>query len=165
MLFTAPVSSPFLVFSLFSLTFLDFGGSLLFSGFSTFFLFTVLLVTNGESLVVEEINHDIPFVALGEFTSENSDFSSNEPVDHGDGFSGSVVAGDGNIDEAKRRVRVAESNDGDVDVAGFLDGLEVRLRISDDDDSGFLVLEGLVIGKSTYFFLEGKKLIHFLLIQ
>jgi hypothetical protein len=99
--------------------------------------------------VVEEINHDFPFVALGEFTSENSDFSSNEPVDHGDGFGGSVVAGDGNIDEAKRRVRVAESNDGDVDVAGFLDGLEVRLRVSDDDDSGFLVLEGLVIGKST----------------
>jgi len=149
LLLTVSASSPFLVFSLFGFTFLDFSCSLLFSGFSTFFVFTVFLVTNGESLVVEEINHDIPFVALGEFSSENSDFSSNKPVDHGDGFGGSVVAGDSNIDEAKRRVRVAESNNRDIDVAGFLDGLEVRLRISHDDDSGFLVLEGLVIGKST----------------
>jgi len=150
-LLTVSASSPFLVFSLFGFTFLDFSCSLLFSGFSTFFVFTVFLVTNGESLVVEEINHDIPFVALGEFSSENSDFSSNKPVDHGDGFGGSVVAGDSNIDEAKRRVRVAESNNRDIDVAGFLDGLEVRLRISHNDNSWLLVLEGLVIGKGTYF--------------
>ena len=49
-------------------------------------------------------------------TSEDEDFSSEEPHNHGDRFSASVVAGNGNINELEGRVGVAEGDGGDVDV-------------------------------------------------
>jgi len=44
------------------------------------------------------------------------DFSSQEPEDHGDGFSVSVIAWNGNIDVLEWGVSIAKSNSGDVDV-------------------------------------------------
>ena len=48
-----------------------------------------------------------------------------------------VVCGDGDVDEFGGGIGVAESDDGDVDVAGFFDGLGVGAWIRYDDESGF----------------------------
>lgn len=60
-----------------------------------------------------------------------------------------VVGGDGNVDELGGGVGVAEGDDGDVDVAGLLDGLGVGARIGDDDEAGFLEGAGDVVGEVT----------------
>jgi len=123
--------------------------------FSTSSLISFSLIFNSLSfdvfdlLVEEQINHNIPFFLLAEFTSEDLDFSSQEPEDHGDGFGVSVVAGDGNIDEREGRVSVAEGDGGDVDIRSFDDGLSVALGVDDDQKLGFSELFGVLIGKST----------------
>ena len=45
-----------------------------------------------------------------------------------------VVARDGDVDEAERAVRVAESDDGDVHVRRFRDGLMVGTRVRHDEE-------------------------------
>lgn len=47
-----------------------------------------------------------------------------------------VVAWDSNVDVAERRVGVAESNHGDVDVRGFDDGLVIGAGVHDDQETG-----------------------------
>ena len=60
-----------------------------------------------------------------------------------------VIARDGNVDVAKRRVGVAQSDDGDVDVRSFDDGLVIGPGIHDDQKTG-LAESGLdLIGEST----------------
>jgi len=100
-------------------------------------------------LVEEEINHNIPFFGFSEFTSEDLDFSSKEPEDHGDGFSVSVVAWDSNVNELKRRVSIAKGDTGDVDIRSFNNGLLIRLGVNDNQELGFLELLGVLIGKGT----------------
>ena len=48
-----------------------------------------------------------------------------------------VIARDGNVDVAKRRVGVAQSDDGDVDVRSFDDGLVIGPGIHDYQHTGF----------------------------
>lgn len=60
-----------------------------------------------------------------------------------------VVGWDSNIDEFGRGVGVAEGNDGDVDVAGLLDGLGIGARIGDNDQAGLLERAGDVVGEAT----------------
>lgn len=60
-----------------------------------------------------------------------------------------VVGRDGNIDELGRRVRVTQSNDGDVDVGSLLDGLGVGARVGDNDQTGLLEGPGDVVGERT----------------
>lgn len=60
-----------------------------------------------------------------------------------------VVGGDGNVDEVGGGVSVAKGNDGDVDVAGLLDGLGVGARVGDDDQAGLLERAGDVVGEVT----------------
>ena len=60
-----------------------------------------------------------------------------------------VVGGDGNIDELGWGVSVAEGDDGDVDVAGLLDGLGVGARVGDDNQARLLEGTGDVVGEGT----------------
>ena len=60
-----------------------------------------------------------------------------------------VVGGDGNVDVLGGGVRVAEGDDGDVDVGGLLDGLGVGARVGDDDQARLLEGAGDVVGEVT----------------
>jgi hypothetical protein len=73
------------------------------------------------------------------------DFSSQKPEDHGDGFSVSVVTGDGNINEFKGRVSIAEGDAGNVDVRSFNNGLLIRLGVNDNQELGFLESKNISI--------------------
>eukprot|EP00960_Hanusia_phi_P024953 733969-Hanusia_phi.AAC.1 len=60
-----------------------------------------------------------------------------------------VVGRDGNIDEAERRVRVTESDGGDVHEGGLVKGLRVRARVGDDEEAGLLELLLDLVGEGT----------------
>jgi hypothetical protein len=60
-----------------------------------------------------------------------------------------VVCGHGDVNVLERRVRVAERNDGDVDVRCFLDCLGVGAGIGDDDETGFTESTGDVVGEGS----------------
>ena len=60
-----------------------------------------------------------------------------------------VVGGDGNVDVLGGRVGVAERDDGDVDVAGLLDGLVVGAGVRHDDETGLLERASDVVGQAT----------------
>lgn len=47
-----------------------------------------------------------------------------------------VVSRDSDVNELGGGVGVAKRDDGDVDVAGFFDGLSVGARVGDDDQTG-----------------------------
>lgn len=115
-----------------------------------FFLDSELFFFDFFELSVEEkIDHNIPFLVLGQGSSKDEDFSGEEPHNHGDRFGASVVAGNGNIDELKRRVGVAKSDAGDVDVGSFNDGLSVHSGVNNEQELGFLELLGVLISQGT----------------
>jgi hypothetical protein len=60
-----------------------------------------------------------------------------------------VVAGNRNVNELSGGVGVAESNDGDVDVAGLFDGLSIGTRVGDDDETRLLEGSSDVVGEVT----------------
>jgi len=138
--------SPFCASSLDGFSFF-FG--LFFFSFSTFFTF--LFGFEGfDGSVVEKINDNIPVLIFFEFTSKDSNFSSQKPVDHRNRFSGSVVAGNGNINPFQWGVRVAKSDAGDIGVGGFDDGLFISSGVGNDQESGFLELLGHLIGQGSW---------------
>ncbi len=61
-----------------------------------------------------------------------------------------VVSWDCNIDELGWRVGVAESNDGDIDVGSFFDGLGIGSGVRDDDEAGLFEGSGDVVGEVTW---------------
>ena len=60
-----------------------------------------------------------------------------------------VIGRDGYVDEFGGGVCVTESNDGDVDVGGFLDGLGVGAWVCHDDEARFFERACDVIGEVT----------------
>ena len=58
-----------------------------------------------------------------------------------------VVGGDSDVNKFSGRVRIAECNDRNVDVAGFFDRLRVRARIGYDDETWFLERASDVVGE------------------
>ena len=58
-----------------------------------------------------------------------------------------VVGRDRDVDELSRGVGVTESNDGDIDVGGFFDGLCISARVRDDDEAGLFEGAGDVVGE------------------
>jgi len=87
--------------------------------------------------VHEEINHDFPFLVTGDVSSELEDFAGKEPEAVSNGVSSLVVCWDGNIDVGEVVVTISKSDDGDVHVRCFSDGLVVKAGVADDDESGF----------------------------
>ena len=110
-------------------------GWLLFGGLLLVKAFVILDLLCVERPVHEQIDHDFPRLVAGDLSHELLDLAGQEPVHVGDGEAGLVVGRDGNIDPVERRVRVAESDDGDVHVGGLSEGLVVKAGIADNDES------------------------------
>jgi hypothetical protein len=91
--------------------------------------------------VEEEIDSYIPLGITRDGTAETEDLTSQEPVEETNGVTSLVVGRDGNVNVSERGVRVAEGNDGDTHVRGFTNGLVISTRISDDQETRFLVLQ------------------------
>ena len=60
-----------------------------------------------------------------------------------------VVGWNSHIDVFRRGVRVAKSNDRDIDVGGFFDSLSIGTRIGNDDKARFFEGAGDVVGEVT----------------
>ena len=97
-----------------------------------------------------QIHHDVPRgLAVVDGTAEAQDLTGQKPPDEANGVAALVVGGDGNVDKVGWRVGVAQSNDGDVDVAGLLDGLGVGAGVRHNNQAGLLERTGDVVGEGT----------------
>lgn len=97
-----------------------------------------------------QINHDVPGgLAVVDGATQTKDLTSEHPPDAANGVATLVVGGDGNVDELGGGVRVAEGDDGDVDVGSLLDGLGIGARVGDNDQAGLLEGSGDVVGERT----------------
>ena len=97
-----------------------------------------------------QIDHDVPGgLAVEDGSTETEDLTGKEPPDGTNGVATLVVGGDSNVDVLGGGVGVAEGNDGDVDVAGLLDGLGVGARVGHDNQAGLLEGTGDVVGEAT----------------
>mgnify|MGYP007026938137 CR=1 FL=1 len=103
--------------------------------FLTFLGLTVFLLVFGKLSEHEEIDNFGPFGVSLNGSSEHEDFSGEEPEDHSDGLSASVVAGNDDVASRKRRVGVSKADDGNVHVGSLLDGLVIGGGIGNDDKS------------------------------
>jgi hypothetical protein len=61
-----------------------------------------------------------------------------------------VVCRDSYVDELGWRIGVAEGDDGNVDVGGFLDGLCVGPWVGNNDEAGFLEGASDIVGEVTW---------------
>lgn len=97
-----------------------------------------------------QINHDVPgSLAVVDSAAQTEDLTGEHPPDAANGVATLVVGGDGNIDELGGGVRVAEGNDGNVDVGSLLDGLGVGAGVGDNNQTGLLEGSGDVVGEGT----------------
>lgn len=99
--------------------------------------------------VEEEVDGDGPGLGHGDRATETENLAGEHPVHETDGVLATVVAGNGNIDEAEGRVGVAKGDDGDTDVAGLVDGLLVKAGVSDNEKTGLLEVLGDLVGEGT----------------
>jgi len=60
-----------------------------------------------------------------------------------------VVRGDGNVNELERCIRVAKSNDGDVNIRSLANRLVVNARVGDDNKTGLFERAGDVVREGT----------------
>jgi hypothetical protein len=60
-----------------------------------------------------------------------------------------VVRRDSNVNELERSIRVAKSNDGDVNVRRFANRLVVNARVGDDNKTGLFERAGDVVSEGT----------------
>ena len=88
--------------------------------------------------------NDVPRLIAGDVALELEGLTSKEPEHVGDREARLVVGRDGNINPVKRRVRVAEGNDGDVHVGSLSQGLVVKAGIANDHESGLQVPEFII---------------------
>ena len=110
-----------------------------------------LLVLLGLGVAVEvQVNDGVPLGLTGsQGATETQDLTGKQPPDQTDGVTALVVGGDGNVNEVGGGVSVAESDDGDVDVAGLLDSLSIGARVGHDNETGLLERAGDVVGEVT----------------
>jgi len=95
-----------------------------------------------------QIHHDVPRgLAVVDGAAQAQNLTGEHPPDAADGVAALVVGGDGNVDELGRRVGIAQGDDGDVDVAGLLDGLGIGARVRDDNQARLLERAGDVVGE------------------
>jgi hypothetical protein len=79
--------------------------------------FLLVLLGLFKSLVVEQVNHNVPVFTSVKLSGEVLNLSGEQPEDHGDGFCGFVVAWNSNVDKLEVRVGVSQGNDRNVHVA------------------------------------------------
>lgn len=111
----------------------------------------LLLLLNLLGIAVEEhVDHDVPALGgTGDGAAEAQDLAGKEPPHETNRVARLVVRGDRNVDELKRRVGVAEGDNGDVDVGRLADGLVVDAGVGHDDQTGLLERAGDVVGEAT----------------
>ena len=83
------------------------------------------------------------------FSSKDKNFSGKNPEDHRDGLSVLIIARNGNVDKLETAISIAKSNNRDVHVRGFDDGLSIGEGINNNHQSWLLIISGLVVGKDT----------------
>lgn len=76
--------------------------------------------------------------------------TSQKPPHKANAVRGFVVSGDGDIDKPQRRVSVAKSDDGNVNIRSFRDGLMVESGIGNDQETGLSESCLDLIGERTY---------------
>jgi hypothetical protein len=111
-----------------------------------------VLVLLSLGIAVEvQISHDVPLSLAGrKSATETEDLTSQHPPDQTNGVTALVVGWDGYVNVFGGRVGVAESDDGDIDIGCFLDGLGVGAGVGDNDQTWFLERAGNVIGEVTW---------------
>jgi hypothetical protein len=98
-----------------------------------------------------KIGHDGPSgLTVGDYTSQTQNLSGKHPPNETNRVLRLVVAGNGNINVLRRRVGIRKGNNRDVDIRGLLDGLSVRSRVSDNDETRLLERAGDVVGEVTW---------------
>lgn len=97
--------------------------------------------------VEEHVHHDAPRGRARDGATETEDLACEEPVKNTERVLALVVAWDSNVNVLERRVRVAEGDDGDVDVCRLLHSLVVGARVRDNDQTGLLEATGDVVGE------------------
>uniref|UniRef100_A0A7R9VPR5 Uncharacterized protein n=1 Tax=Pseudictyota dubia TaxID=2749911 RepID=A0A7R9VPR5_9STRA len=97
--------------------------------------------------VEEQIDGDIPVLSAGDGATKAEHLTGKEPEHEADGVLVLVVARDGDVNVTERGVRVAESDDGDVDVGSLLHRLVVLAGVADDEDTGLTELLGDLVSE------------------
>jgi hypothetical protein len=88
-------------------------------------------------------------LVAGDGLAEAEDLTSDQPHDEGDGVATLVVARDGNVDVTEGRVGVAKSNGGEVDIRSLSERLVVLEGISNEQQTGLVVIGLDVVGERT----------------
>jgi hypothetical protein len=100
-------------------------------------------------VVEEEVDRDGPRLSAGDGAAHAENLTGEEPVAEADGELSLVVGRDGDVDILKRGVRVAESDDRDIDVTSLADTLGVGPGVGDDEDTGLPELLGDLVGEGS----------------
>jgi len=99
--------------------------------------------------VEEQVDDHGPLDAAGDGAAQTEHFTGQQPPHQTDGVGRLVVARNGNVDVAQRRIGVREGNHGDVHVAGLHDGLVIGVRVGHHQQTG-LAEGGLdLVGEGT----------------
>src|SRR5258706_3110712 len=89
--------------------------------------------------VEEHVDHHVPPVACaGDSPTKALHLPSKEPPEQAGRMATLVITRYGNIDEPKRSVCIADSDNRDIDIGGFADRLVVDAAVGDDDQPGLL---------------------------
>lgn len=97
-----------------------------------------------------QVGHDRPLGgSVGDDATQTQDLTGEQPPHQTDGVLTLVVARNSNVNVLRRRVHVAKSDHGDVDVRRLLDGLGVSAGVSDDNDGGLTVQLSDVVSEVT----------------
>jgi hypothetical protein len=113
--------------------------------------FLLLLPLHFFRVAVEEhVNHHIPAIrSARDRPTEPQHLPCEQPPNQTNRMASLVVRGDGNVNELERCIRVAKSNDGDVNIRCLADRLVVNARIGDDDKTGLFERAGDVVREGT----------------
>ncbi len=110
----------------------------------------IILDLGGDILIEKEVDHDVPFLEFAEFASEDHDLSGQHPVDAGDGFGDSVVAGDSDVNELKGRIRVTKTDSRNINVGGLNNSLGIVTGVGNDKESWFTEFLSVLIRQGSW---------------
>ncbi len=107
----------------------------------------LLLLLDLLGITVEEhVDHDVPAVRRARDRAAQAEhLARKQPPDEADCVTRLVVRRDRHVDILEGRVRVGESNDGDVDIGRLADRLVVDARVGHDDQARLLEGAGDVV--------------------
>jgi hypothetical protein len=107
---------------------------------------------NPDGLDSIHVDHNVPrtLAGAGNGAAEPEDLARKHPPDQADRVLALVVRRYRDVNVFEGGVRVAEGDDGDVDVAGLADGLVVDTRVRHDNEPGLLERSCDVVGEAAW---------------